>query len=77
MASPATDGARASRLLKNARVGISQRIRMRIESIFGWLENGRMRRTRYRGRRKTQFAAYLVGAAYDLLRLARLRECVA
>ena len=50
---------------------------MRIESIFGWLENGRMRRTRYRGRRKTQFAAYLVGAAYTLLRVARLRECAA
>ena len=25
--------------------------------------------------RKTQFAAYLAGAAYDLLRVARLREC--
>ena len=65
------------RTARHAGYGISQRIRMRIESIFGWLKNGRMRRTRYRGRRKTQFAAYLVGAAYNLLRLARLRECVA
>jgi IS5 family transposase len=65
------------RTTRHAGYGISQRIRMRIESIFGWLKNGRMRRTRYRGRRKTQFAAYLVGAAYNLLRLARLRECVA
>ena len=48
-----------------------------IDSIFGWLENGRLRRTRYRGRRRTQSAAFLVGAAYDLLRLARLRESVA
>lgn len=55
---------------------ISQRIRMRIETVFGWLKGvGGLRRTRYRGRRKTQFAAYLAGAAYNLLRVARLREC--
>lgn len=55
---------------------ISQRMRMRIETIFGWLKSvGGLRRTRYRGRRKTQFAAYLAGAAYNLLRVARLREC--
>jgi len=55
---------------------ISQRIRMRIETIFGWLKSvGGLRRTRYRGRRKTQFAAYLAAAAYNLLRVARLRSC--
>jgi len=43
--------------------GSCQRIRMRIETIFGWLKSvGGLRRTRYRGRRKTQFAAYLAGA---------------
>ncbi len=57
--------------------GISQRIRMRIEQIFGWIKSvGGLRRTRFRGRRKTQHAAYMVGAAYNLLRLGRMHECV-
>ena len=55
---------------------ISQTIRMRIEQVFGWLKTvGGLRRTRFRGRRKTQFAAYLAGAAYNLLRVSRLRSC--
>jgi len=52
---------------------ISQRVRKRVEEIFGWAKTvGGFRRTRFRGRRRTQFAAYLVGAAYNLLRVARL-----
>lgn len=55
--------------------GLSQRIRMRVEQVFGWLKSiGGLRRTRFRGRRKTQYAAYLAGAAYNLLRVARLRR---
>lgn len=55
---------------------ISQRIRMRIEQIFGWIKSvAGLRRTRFRGRRKTQHAAYMVGAAYNLLRLGRMQEC--
>jgi len=55
---------------------ISQRIRMRIEQIFGWLKTvAGLRRTRFRGRRKTQHAAYMVGAAYNLLRLGRMHGC--
>jgi hypothetical protein len=57
---------------------IRQTIRMRIEQVFGWLESiGGLRRTRYRGRRNVQFAAYLAAAAYNLLRVARLRSCAA
>jgi hypothetical protein len=33
---------------------------------------GGLRRTRYRGLEKVDFAGYLVGAAYTLVRLARL-----
>ena len=52
---------------------ISQRIRKRVEEIFGWMKViGGFRRTRYKGRLKTQFAAYLVGAAYNLLRMGKL-----
>jgi len=55
---------------------LSLHIRMQIERIFGWVKSvGGLRRTRFRGRRKTQLAAYLVGAAYNLLRVARLRRC--
>jgi hypothetical protein len=33
---------------------------------------GGLRRTRYRGRDRTQLHAYLVAATYNLLRIARL-----
>jgi transposase len=52
---------------------ISQRIRKRIEEAFGWMKTvGGLRQTRYRGRARVQMHAYLVGAAYNLLRIARL-----
>jgi transposase len=53
---------------------ISQRKRKRVEEIFGWMKTvGGLRRSRFIGIAKTQLAAYLVGAAYNLLRMARLR----
>jgi IS5 family transposase len=52
---------------------VSQRVRKRVEEIFGWIKTvGNFRRTRYRGVARTTFAAYLVGAAYNLLRIAKL-----
>jgi len=51
----------------------SQRIRKRIEEIFGWMKTvGGFRKTRYRGTDKTQLAAWWVGAAYNLVRMAKL-----
>lgn len=51
----------------------SQRVRKRIEAIFGWMKAvGGLRRTRFLGIRRTQLAAHIVGAAYNLLRIARL-----
>ena len=42
-------------------------------AIFGWIKTvGNFRRTRYRGVERTSSAAYLVGAAYNLLRIAKL-----
>jgi transposase len=53
--------------------GISQTVRKRIEEIFGWFKTvGGLRRTRFRGVARTQLAAYVVGAAYNLLRMSRL-----
>jgi transposase len=52
---------------------LSQRIRKRIEEIFGWMKSvGGFRRTRYRGLARTQLAGYLVATAYNLVRMARL-----
>lgn len=52
---------------------ISQRIRKRVEEIFGWMKTvGGMRRTRYRGIERTQAWAYFVASTYNLLRITRL-----
>jgi IS5 family transposase len=52
---------------------ISQRIRKRVEEIFGWLKSvANFRKTRYRGIERTQLAAHLNGAAYNLLRIAKI-----
>ena len=57
---------------------ISQRLRMRIEQVFGWGKSiGGLRRTRVRGLLRTQFGTYLVGAAYNLLRITNLRRQLA
>lgn len=52
---------------------LSQRVRKRIEQIWGWAKTtAGFGRTRYRGVRRTQLAGYMVGSAYNLLRIARL-----
>ena len=52
---------------------ISQRIRKRVEEIFGWMKTiGGFRRTRYRGLDRTGLAGYLVATAYNLVRMSRL-----
>lgn len=57
---------------------ISQRIRKRVEEIFGWAKTiGGLRRARHVGQWKIGQQALVVGAAYNLLRLARLAPCCA
>ena len=49
----------------------SQRIRKRVEEIFGWMKTvGGLRRSRYRGAERTQAWGYFVAGTYNLLRLA-------
>lgn len=51
----------------------SLRIRKRVEEIFGWMKTvGGLRRTRYRGKERTQAWGYFVAGTYNLLRMARL-----
>jgi transposase len=68
--SSAIDG----RTTRHAGYTVSQRIRKRVEEIFGWMKTvGGFRRTRYRGLERTQMNGHLVGAAYNLLRIAKLQ----
>jgi hypothetical protein len=61
------------RTTRHAGYPVSQRIRKRVEEIFGWMKTvGGFRRTRYRGREKTGLAGYLVATAYNLVRMSRL-----
>jgi transposase len=71
-----TSGRRSAidaRTTRHRGYGVSQRIRKRVEEIFGWMKTvGGFRRTRYIGLERTQLAGYLVAAAYNLIRMARL-----
>ena len=52
---------------------LSQRLRKRVEEIFGWMKTvGWFRRTRYRGLARTGLPRYLMATAYNLVRMARL-----
>jgi transposase len=52
---------------------LRQRIRKRVEEIFGWMKTvGGFRRTRYHGADRTGLAGYLVAAAYNLVRMVKL-----
>jgi transposase len=63
-----------ARTTRHTGYAVSQRKRKRIEEIFGWMKTvGGLRKTRFVGLAKTQFAAYLVGAAYNLLRMSRMQ----
>jgi transposase len=61
------------RTTRHAGYSTSGRVRKRVEEIFGWMKTvGNFRKTRYRGKQRTQLASYFVGAAYNLLRMSRL-----
>jgi transposase len=52
---------------------ISQRIRKRVEEVFGWVKTvGTFRKTRYVGFGPNQIAAYILAAAYNLVRMPKL-----
>jgi transposase len=61
------------RTVRHRGYAISQRIRKKVEEAFGWMKTiGGLRQTRYRGRGRVQMHAYLVAAAYNLIRIAKL-----
>lgn len=61
------------RTTRHTSYSLSQRIRKRVEEIFGWMKTvGGFRKTRFRGTDRTQLAAWWVGAAYNLVHMAKL-----
>jgi transposase len=61
------------RTVRHPGYAVSQRIRKKVEEIFGWAKSvAGFRKTRFRGRERTQLAAHFVAAAYNLLRISKL-----
>jgi transposase len=53
--------------------GISQRVRKRIEEVFGWIKTiACLRKVRYRGTRKVEWIFTFASAAYNLVRMRNL-----
>lgn len=62
-----------ARTTRHAGYAISQTKRKRVEEIFGWMKAyGGLRRTMARGLQRVRLHAYIVAAAYNLLRMSRL-----
>lgn len=77
-AQPRRRSAIDARTTHHAGYAISQRVRKRIEEVFGWMKTvGNFRKTRFHGFGANQIAAYMVGSAYNLLRVARLLAATA
>jgi transposase len=61
------------RTTRHAGYQVSQRIRKRVEEIFGWIKTiGGGRKLRYKGVDRNQFWMELTVAAYNLVRMAKL-----
>ena len=73
-----TSGRRSAidaRTTRHAGYDASQRIRKRIEEVFGWAKSAAGQgKTRYRGLARVRFAFTLTVAAYNLVRLPKLLE---
>ena len=62
-----------ARTTRHAGYRISQVIRKRVEEIFGWEKTvGGYRKTRVKGVARNQDASFILGAAFNLIRMARL-----
>lgn len=75
---PRRNSAIDARTTRHAGYSVSQVIRKRVEEIFGWTKTvANFRKTRFRGLERTQMASYLVGAAYNLMRIGKLLSAAA
>ena len=66
---PGLDG----RTTRTQNYQLSQKIRKRVEECFGWMkEIGGLRRVKVRGEERVGLHGWLVGTAYNLVRMGRL-----
>ena len=67
------DSRHARGVKRNGAWRASQKVRKRVEEIFGWMKTtGSFRKSRYRGVERTHAAAQYVAAACNLIRMAKL-----
>jgi transposase len=67
-----------ARVTRHPGYAVSQRVRKRVEEIFGWVKTvGGGRKLRYIGGAKNQLWAHMTGAAFNLVRMARLERALA
>ena len=61
------------RTMRHAGYTASQRVRKRIEEVFGWIKGAAgLRQTKHRGRQRVGWQFDLAIAAYNLIRLPKL-----
>ena len=62
-----------NRTIRHAGYAVSQRMRKRVEEIFGWIKTvGNLRKTRHRGRQRVDWMFAFTAAAYNLVRMRTL-----
>ena len=65
------------RTTRHAGYAASQRVRKRIEEVFGWIKSAAgLRQTKHRGRERVACSFDLAATAYNLIRLPRLLAAV-
>lgn len=73
MAVKIKDNAIDGRTVRHAGYAASQRVRKRIEEIFGWMKTvGLLRKLRHRGLARVAWMFTFTAAAYNLVRMRRL-----
>jgi len=66
------------RTTRHAGYAVSQRVRKRIEEVFGWMKSSAgLRKTRHRGTDRVGWMFTLNAAAYNLVRLPKLLTAAA
>jgi hypothetical protein len=66
-----------SRTTRHPGYAVSQRLRKRVEEIFGWMKTaGNLRKTRHRGEDRVGWVFSLTAAAYNLVRIRNLTEAI-
>ena len=63
------------RTTRHAGYDVSQRVRKRVEEVFGWMKTvALMRKTRHRGTDRVGWVFTFTAAAYNLVRIRNLLE---